>query len=181
MQSEYGNNEFSNSGRINENGEYEFNIDKNDPDYENLRKRANYKLLNRILPEVEGANFVIPSFDVFEGNGIIRDIRPIFSPKSEKLIRVEYRINHINPYKGFKRIIVRDKGGNGILRYTGVKTLQETLNDFRGRLMDAQELYERMADGIIDQEMKWDGYLEGLGIDTNIAEGRVRAQKTKKE
>ena len=67
------------------------------------------------------------------------------------------------------------------MRYTGDKTLQPVLKDFRDRLMDARELYSRIADGIIDVEMKWDGYLEGMQIDTNTPEGTIRAQTTKKE
>ena len=47
--------------------------------------------------------------------------------------------------------------------------------------MDARALYEELADGIIDREMKWDGLLEGMQIDTNRPEGAVKAQKTKKE
>ena len=42
-------------------------------------------------------------------------------------------------------------------------------------------MYEELAGGIIDSEMKWDGYLEGLQIDTNRPEGEIRAQKTKRK
>ena len=178
MQSEYGNNEFSNSGRINEEGDYDFNISRDDPNYVAYRKRANYILLTRILPELEGANLVIPSYDVLEGNGIIRDIKPRFSEKTGRFNGFDYRTD---PFKAFKRIIVREKGEEGRLRYTGDKTLQPVLKDFRDRLKDARELYDRIADGIIDTEMKWDGYLEGLQIDTNTVDGVMKAKKTKDE
>ena len=45
-----GRNEFSNSGRINEEGDYDFDIGRDDPDYANYRKRGNYIMLTRILP-----------------------------------------------------------------------------------------------------------------------------------
>ena len=59
--------------------------------------------------------------------------------------------------------------------------MQPVLKDFRDRQMDTRRLYEELADGIIDAEMKWDRYLEGMQIDTNWPEGEIRAQKTKKE
>ena len=79
-----------------------------------------------------------------------------------------------------KKIIVREKGKDGRLHYTGDRTLQDTLMDFRGRLADARALYEELANGIIDQEMKWDGYLEGMQIDTGNLEGAVRAQNLRR-
>ena len=87
MQSEYGNNEFSNSAEITETGDYDLNLERNDPDRENLRKRANYIMLSRLLGQLEGPNFVIPSFDVMKSYGTIRDIKPMFSPKTGKVFR----------------------------------------------------------------------------------------------
>ena len=39
MQSEYGNNEFSNSAELTETGDYDLNLERDDPNRENLRKR----------------------------------------------------------------------------------------------------------------------------------------------
>ena len=71
MQSEYGNNEFSNSARINEDGKYEFNISRDDPDYKLYRRRVNYILLSRILPQLEGTDLVVPSYDILNASGLI--------------------------------------------------------------------------------------------------------------
>ena len=79
MQSEYGNNEFSNSAEITETGDYNLNLEQDDPDRANYRKRANYIMLSRLLGQLEGPNFVVPSFDVLEGYGLLRKIRPRFS------------------------------------------------------------------------------------------------------
>ena len=136
----------------------------------------NYIMLTRILPQLERPNLVVPSYDVLEGNGIIRDIKPRFSPKTGNFIGFDYRSD---PFKAFKKIIVRERGKDGNLRYTGDKSLQTVLKDFRDRLMDVRELYNKIADGIIDSEMKWDGYLEGLQIYTNKAEGVIKAKRTK--
>ena len=174
MQNEYGNNEFSNSARINEEGEYDFNISRDDPDYKLYKRRVNYILLSRILRQLEGANLPIPSYDVLNGSGLIREIKPRLSLKTGSFNRFSYRKGLMGP---FKKIIVREKGKDGILRYTGDRTLQDTVMDFRNRLADARALYEKLADGIIDTEMRWDGYLEGLQIDNNAVEGQVKGKK----
>ena len=69
-------------------------------------------MLTQILPQLEGANLVIPSYDVFDGNGIIRDIKPRFSPKTGNFVGFDYRQD---PFKTFKRIIVRGKAKKGRL------------------------------------------------------------------
>ena len=117
MQSEYGNNEFSNSAELTETGDYDLNLERDNPDGENLRKRANYIMLSRLLGQLEGPNFVVPSFDVMESYGTIRDIKPRFSPKTGRFLGIDYQTD---PFKPFKRIIVYGKGG--ILRYTRDKT-----------------------------------------------------------
>lgn len=116
MQSEYGNNEFSNSGRITDEGDYDFDVGRDDPDREYYRRRANYILLSRILPQLdllEGPDFLAPSYDVMEGKGIIQSIKPRFSPKTNNFLGFDYRIN---PYKPFKKIIVKENSESGTLR-----------------------------------------------------------------
>ena len=133
-------------------------------------------MLTLFLPQLEGANLVVPSYDVLEGNGIIRDIKPRFSPKTGNFNGFDYRSD---PFKAFKKIIVRERGKDGNLRYTGDKSLQPVLKDFSDKLMGARELYNKIADGIIDSEMKWDGYLEGLQIGTSRPEGVIKAKKAR--
>ena len=176
MQSEYGNNEFLNSGRITDEGDYDFDVGRDDPDRENYRRRANYILLSRILPDFEGSDFVVPSYDVMEGHGIIQSIKPRFSPKTNNFNGFEYRKD---PFKPFKKIIVRDKSGG--LRYTGDKTPKPILDDFREELNVARNVYEELATRIIDAEMKWDDFFEGIKLDRSTAEGWVKAKKTKDE
>ena len=106
MQSEYGNNEFSNSAEISDAGGYELGLERDDPDRDNLRKRANYIMLSRLLGQLEGPDFVVPSFDVMEGYGLLRKIRPRFSQKSGRFLGIDYKMD---PYKPFKEIIVFGK------------------------------------------------------------------------
>ena len=176
MQSEYGNNEFSNSAQITETGDYDLNLERNDPDRKNFRKRANYIMLSRLLRQLEGPNFVIPSFDVMERYGTIMNIKPRFSPKTGRFLGISYRTG---PYKLFKRIIVYGKGG--ILRYTDEQSLQPLLRDFRKELADSSEIYKEISSGVIDSEMKWDGYLDALNIDRGTPEGWVEAKKEKEK
>ena len=116
MQSEYGNNEFSNSVEITETGDYDLNLERDDPDRENYRKRANYIMLSRLLVQLEGPNFVVPSFDVMEGYGLLRKIKPRFSQKTGRFLEIDYKTDS---YKPFKEIIVYGK--RGILRNTDNK------------------------------------------------------------
>ena len=134
MQSEYGNNEFSNSARVDEDGGYDLNISKDDPDYELYRRRTNYILLSRILPQLERANLPILSYDVLDASGIIREIKPRLSPKTSNFLGFDYKRN---TFKSFKKIIVLKEKGPG-LQCTLDKTLQDVVMDFRGRLADAR-------------------------------------------
>ena len=102
MQSEYGNNEFSNGAEITETGDYDINLERDDPDRENYWKRANYIMLSRLLEQLERPNFVVPSFDVMESYGTIRDIKPRFSPKTGRFLGIDYRTD---PFKPFKKIL----------------------------------------------------------------------------
>ena len=174
MQSEYGNNEFSNSAEITEEGDYDLNLEKDDPERKNLRLRANYIMLSRLLGQLEGPNFIIPSFDVMESYGTIRNIKPRFSQKTGRFLGISYRTG---PYKLFKKIIVYGKGG--ILRYTEEQSLQTILEDFREEINNSSKIYQEISSGIIDSEMNWDGYLDGLGIDRGTPEGWVRAKNEK--
>ena len=99
MQSEYGNNEFSNSAELTETGDYDLNLEKDDPERENLRRRANFIMLSRLLGQLEGPNFVIPSYDVMESYGTIRGIKPRFSPKTGRFLGIDYRMNPFSPFK----------------------------------------------------------------------------------
>ena len=47
--------------------------------------------------------------------------------------------------------------------------------------MESTDLYKNIADGIIDADLKWDSYFEGLGMDTNTPGDWVKAKKTKDE
>ena len=174
MQSEYGNNEFSNSAKITDTGDYDLDLERDDPDRENYRKRANYIMLSRLLGQLEGPNFVVPSFDVMESHGIIRSIKPRFSPKTGNFLGIDYRMG---PFKPFKKVIVYGKGG--ILRYTEDISLRPLLNDFRAEIMKSSELYQEVSSGIIDSEMNWDGYLDALGINRGTPEGWVKAKNEK--
>ena len=70
-------------------------------------------------------------------------------------------------------------GKGGILRFTKDATLQPLLQDFRDEVMRSSEIYQEMSNGIIDSEMKWDGYLDGLGIDRGTPEGWVEGKRVK--
>ena len=96
-------------------------------------------MLSRLLGQLEGPGFVVPSFDVMESYGTIRDIKLRFSPKSGRFLGISYRTD---PFKAFKEIIVLGKGG--ILRYTRNKTLQPLLNEFREELMRSSEIYQEI-------------------------------------
>ena len=173
MQSEYGN-KFSNSAEITETGDYDLNLDDKDPDRENLRKRANYIMLSHLLRQLEGPNFIVPSFDVMESYGAIRDMKPRFSHKTGRFLGIDYRTNTFKP---FKRIIVYGKGG--ILRYTEDVKLKPLIDDFRNEIVRSSKIYQEMLNGIIDKEMKWDGYLDALNIDRGTPEGWVKAKNEK--
>ena len=134
-------------------------------------------MLSRLLGQLEGPDFVVPSFDVMESYGTIRNIKPRFSPKTGRFLGIDYRIGPREGGKPFKKIIVFGKGG--ILRYTKNKTLQPLLDDFRAELMRSSEIYQEISNGIIDSEMKWDGFLDALGIDRSTPEGWVKAKREK--
>ena len=176
MQSEYRNNEFSTGRKINEDGDYDLNITRDNADYDVYKRRVNYILLSGILPELERKDFVVPSYDILNASGLIQEIKPRFSIKTGKFLGFDYQKGNINT--GLFKVIVPKGKGPG-LRYTGDRTLQDTLMDFRGRLMDAQTLYEEHANGIIDQEMTWDNYFEGMQIDNNTIEGQVKGKREK--
>ena len=174
MQSEFGNNEFSSSAEITETGDYDLNLEKDDPDRVNYRKGANYIMLSRLLKQLEGPNFVVPSFDVLEGYGLLRKIRPRFSPKSGRFLGIDYKMVE---YKDFREIIVYGKGG--ILRYTKNQDLLPLLKDFRAEIRNSSEAYQEISAGIIDSGMNWDGYLDALNIDRGTPEGWVKAKNEK--
>ena len=173
MQSEYGN-EFSNSAENTETGDYDLSLERDDPGRENLRKRANYVMLSRLLGQLEGPNFVVPNFDVLEGYGLLRKIRPTFSPKSGRFLGIDYKID---PFKPFREVIVFGK--RGILRYTKNQDLQPLLDDFRAEVRNSSEAYQEYSAGIIDSEMNLDGYLDTLNIDRGTPEGWVKAKNEK--
>ena len=131
-------------------------------------------MLRRLLGQLEGPDFVVPSFDVMESYGTIRNIKPRFSPKTGKFLGINYRTD---PFKPFKEIIV--KGNKGILRYTKNKALQPLLNDFGEEVVRSSEMYQEMSNGIIDSEMKWDTYIDGLNIDRGNPQGWVEGKREK--
>ena len=133
-------------------------------------------MLRAILRGIE-PDSIYPSFDILEKSGILNDVNPRFSKKTGRLLGIEYRRSAVDPYR---EIIVFDPKTKQ-LGFTRNKKNLVRLGDFKNILKHSREQYKQFNNGIIDTEMKWDSFFEGLNFDTNTEAGLIKIEKTKDE
>lgn len=151
LESEYGENDFSNNAEMNNTGGYNFNFDSSGPGKvgSDEVKRGEMKI---ILDEVEGIG-TTPSIELLRKYDIFDDVEVTRSDKTENFLGLKFR--------GVD-VVVWDKSARGF-RFTTSEQgrAQEHLEEFRERLYKARVEYREQVDGMVDEEMAWDGFFEG--------------------